>query len=192
MEQKKQLFIVIRIRKLRKDGDLMDIEKIKNASCIYISSLEYDSFYYEKDEKQRRLEKINKADRFSQCLSAVNKGNRFDYLNWLHKGDLITDQECADAVYSIWTMQERFYRCGMSKEKLVKMIKLAEKSPLLQSDIDDLSYQNIITIYRGVKVNNYRGLSWTVDKSVAEWFARRFGHDGISVMYLLEQLIKRI
>lgn len=178
MEQKKQLFIVIRIRKLRKDGDLMDIEKIKNASCIYISSLEYDSFYYEKDEKQRRLDWIKKADRFSQCLIAVNKGNRFDYLNWLHKGDLITDQECADAVYSIWTMQERFYRCGMSKEKLVKMIKLAEKSPLLQSDIDDLSYQNIITIYRGVKVNNYRGLSWTVNKSVAEWFARRFGHDG--------------
>ena len=156
----------------------MDIEKIKNASCIYISSLEYDSFYYEKDEKQRRLDWIKKADRFSQCLSAINKGNRFDYLNWLHKGDLITDQECADAVYSIWTMQERFYRCGMSKEKLVKMIKLAEKSPLLQSDIDDLSDQNIITIYRGVKVNNYRGLSWTVDKSVAEWFARRFGHDG--------------
>ena len=192
MVQKKQLYIVIRIRKLRKDGDLMDIEKIKNASCIYISSLEYDSFYYEKDEKQRRLDWIKKADRFSQCLIAVNKGNRFDYLNWLHKGDLITDQECADAVYSIWTMQERFYRCGMSKEKLVKMIKLAEKSPLLQSDIDDLSDQNIITIYRGVKVNNYRGLSWTVDKSVAEWFARRFGHDGISVMYLLEQLIKRI
>ena len=59
----------------------MDIEKIKNASCIYISSLEYDSFYYEKDEKQRRLDWIKKADRFSQCLSAINKGNRFDYLN---------------------------------------------------------------------------------------------------------------
>ena len=156
----------------------MDIEEIKNASCIYISCLEYDSLYYEKDERQRRLDWIKKADKFSQCLSAINKGNRFDYLNWLHKGNLITDQECADAVYSIWTMQERFYRCGMSKEKLIKMIKLSEKSPLLQSDIDDLSDENIITIYRGVKVNNYRGLSWTVDKNVAEWFARRFGHDG--------------
>ena len=49
---------------------------------------------------------------------------------------------------------------------------------LLQSDIDDLSDNNTVTIYRGVKVNNYRGLSWTIDKSVAEWFARRFGHDG--------------
>lgn len=156
----------------------MDIEKIKSVSWIYISSLEYDSFYYEKDEKQRRLGWIEKADRFSQCLSAINKGNRFDYLDWLHKNGLITDQECADAVYSIWTMQERFYRCGMSKEKLIKMIKLAEKSPLLQSDIDDLSDENSVTIYRGVKVNNYRGLSWTVDKGVAEWFARRFGHDG--------------
>lgn len=156
----------------------MDIEKIRNASCIYISSLEYDSFYYEEDEKQRRLDGINKAGRFSQCLSIINKGNRFDYLNWLHKEKLITDQECADAVFSIWTMQERFYRCGMTKEKLIKMMKMAEKSPLLQSDIDDLSDENTVTIYRGVKVNNYRGLSWTVDKSVAEWSVRRFRHNG--------------
>lgn len=156
----------------------MDIERIKNASYIYISSLEYDGAYYQEDEKQTRLERINKADTFSQCLCAINKGNRFDYLNWLHKGNLITDQECADKVYSIWTMQENFYRCGMSKEKLIKMMKLAEKSPLLQSNIDDLSDNNTVTIYRGVKVNNYRGLSWTIDKSVAEWFARRFRHNG--------------
>lgn len=156
----------------------MDLEIIKNASCIYLSSLDYDSLYYENDEKQRRLGWIEKVDRFSQCLSAINKGNRFDYLNWLHKDGLITDQECADAIYSIWTMQERFYRCGMSKAKMIKFMKIAEKSPLLQSDIDDLSDEKTVTIYRGVKVNNYRGLSWTVDKSVAEWFARRFGHDG--------------
>lgn len=156
----------------------MDIKRIRNASYIYISSLEYDGSCYEENEKQTRLERINKADRFSQCLNAINKGNRFDYLNWLHKQCLITDQECANAVYSIWTMQENFYRCGMSKEKLIKMMKIAEKSPLFQSDIDDLSDEDTITIYRGVKVNNYRGLSWTVDKSVAEWFARRFRHNG--------------
>lgn len=156
----------------------MDIDKIKNASCIYISSLGYDESYYQEDEEQTRLERVNKADTLSQCLCAINKGNRFDYLNWLHKGDLITAQECANAVYSIWTMQENFYRCGMSKEKLIKMMKIAEKSPLFQSDIDDLSDEDTITIYRGVKVNNYRGLSWTVDKSVAEWFARRFRHNG--------------
>ena len=75
-------------------------------------------------------------------------------------------------------MQENFYRCGMCKEKLIKMMKMAEKSLLLQSDIDDLSDENTVTICRGVKVNNYRGLSWTVDKSVAEWFARRFRYDG--------------
>lgn len=156
----------------------MDIERIRNASCIYISSLEYDGAYYQEDEKQTRLERINKADTLSQCLCAINKGNRFDYLNWIHKEGLITDQECADAVHSIWTMQENFYRCGMSKEKLIKMMKIAEKSPLLKSDIDDLSDEDMVTIYRGVKVNNYRGLSWTTDKNVAEWFARRFGYNG--------------
>lgn len=87
-------------------------------------------------------------------------------------------------------MQENFYRCGKSKEKLVKMMGLAEKPPLLQSDIDDLSDKDTVTIYRGVKVNNYRGLSWTVDKSVAEWFARRFRHNG-DRCYLFTGTIKK-
>jgi hypothetical protein len=137
----------------------------------------YSNFYDESDI-EKRLERISKADNLSKCLYAINKGNRLDYLNWLHKGQIITDQECADAVHNIWTMQENFYKCGMSKSNLIKFMKIAEKSPLLQSDIDDLSEDNTITIYRGVRVNNYRGLSWTTDKNVAEWFAKRFGNNG--------------
>ena len=55
---------------------------------------------------------------------------------------------------------------------------MAGKPLLSQLDIDNLSDENMVTIYRGVKVNNHRVLSWTVDKSVAEWFAKRFGYDG--------------
>lgn len=156
----------------------MDIESIKHFTYRYVSSLEFDSFYYGEDEKQRRLERIIKSDRFSQCIGTINKGNRFDYLNSLHKVGLITDQECAEAVYSIWTSQERFNRCGMPKIKLIKAMKMAEKSPLFQADINELSDGNMVTVYRGVRVNNYRGLSWTTDKKIAEWFAKRFGTNG--------------
>lgn len=156
----------------------MDINLIKNASCVYISSLEYGIPYYGESERQRGLQRIAKADNFSQCISAINKGNRFDYLNWLHKERMITDKECANAVYSIWTMQESFHNCGMCKSKLIRFMKMAGESLLSQLDIDDLSDENKVTIYRGVKVNNHRGLSWIVDKSVAEWFAKRFGYDG--------------
>ena len=156
----------------------MNIEDIKYFTYIYVSSLDFDSFYYGEDEKQMRLKRIISCERFSQCIDTINKGNRFDYLNYLHREKLLTDQECANIVYSIWTTQERFHRCGMPKTKLIRFMKMAEKSPLFQSDIDDLSDRNTVTVYRGVRVNNYRGLSWTTDKNVDEWFARRFGTNG--------------
>lgn len=156
----------------------MDIEDIKYSTYLYVSCLDFDSFIYGEDEKQRRIERIVRCENFFQCMDTVNRGNRFDYLKYLHKEKLLTDQECANIVYSIWTMQERFHRCGMPKIKLIKFMKMAEKSPLFQSDIDELSDGNTVTVYRGVRVNNYRGLSWTTDKKVAEWFARRFGTNG--------------
>jgi hypothetical protein len=37
------------------------------------------------------------------------------------------------------------------------------------------------TVYRGVNDRRYaRGFSWTLDRERAEWFARRFSHDGRS------------
>lgn len=49
---------------------------------------------------------------------------------------------------------------------------------ILYQKLIKMSDEDTVTIYRGVKVNNYCGLSWTIDKNVAEWFARRFGHNG--------------
>lgn len=149
----------------------MDLEEIKSFTEFYIASLIYD-------DEQKRLQRLSKADTLSQCVNVINKGNRFDYLNWLNKEGLISDQECADIVYSIWTMQEFFHNCGMCKTKMIKFMKLAQKSPLLQSDIDDLSDTDMVMIYRGVKVNDHRGLSWTTDRNIAEWFAKRLTHNG--------------
>ena len=109
-------------------------------------------------------------------MNVINKGNRFDFLNFLYKYNVITDQECADTLYSIWTMQERFYDCGMAKTKMIKFMKMAEKSLVLPDDIDKLSDDSVITIYRGVKENDYKGLSWTIDKNTAIWFAKRFSN----------------
>ena len=49
----------------------MDIEKVKHASCAYISCLEYDSFFYEKDEKQKRLEWIKQANKSNTFMLKV-------------------------------------------------------------------------------------------------------------------------
>lgn len=65
---------------------------------MYISSLPKEEFYYGENEKQMQLEKIVRADKFSQCISAINKGKRLNYLETLHKDGLVTDQEYTDAL----------------------------------------------------------------------------------------------
>ena len=57
-----------------------------------------------------------------------------------------------------------------------QIMKMAEKSLVLPDDIDKLSDDSVITIYRGVKENDYKGLSWTIDKNTAIWFAKRFSN----------------
>ncbi len=169
----------------------MDIEKIKEYTKIYIDSLQYGNAFRDEAYLNRQREKIVRAEKLEQYINAINKGNRFDFLNFLHKYNVITDQECADALYSIWTMQERFYDCGMAKTKMIKFMKMAEKSLVLPDDIDKLSDDSMITIYRGVKENDYKGLSWTTDKNTAIWFAKRFSYDVDKCYVFTGQLKKK-
>lgn len=156
----------------------MEIERVKEYTKIYIDSLLYSTPFHDEAYRQDQLAKVDDAKNLFRCMYIINKGNRFDYLNFLHKYEVITDQECADMVYSIWTMQERFHECGMAKTKLIRFMKMADKKISLPDDIEQLSDDDMVTIYRGVRVNNYKGLSWTIDKQLAEWFAKRFGVNG--------------
>lgn len=167
----------------------MNIETIKEYTKFYVDSLRYDDFYNE-SYRDRQIERIAKAENLEQCMNVVNKGNRFDFLNFLHKCGVITDQECADTVYSIWTMQEKFHNCGMAKTKMIKFMKMAEKTLVLPEDIAELSDDSMITVYRGVKENDYKGLSWTTNKNTAEWFARRFLYN-VDKVYLFSGKLKK-
>lgn len=169
----------------------MDIEKIREYTKIYIDSLQYGNAFRDEAYINRQIERIARAEKLEQYINAINKGNRFDFLNFLHKYNVITDQECADALYSIWTMQERFYDCGMAKTKMIKFMKMVEKSLVLPDDIDKLSDDSMITIYRGVKENDCKGLSWTTDKNTAIWFAKRFSYDVDKCYVFTGQLKKK-
>ena len=48
---------------------------------------------------------------------------------------------------------------------------------------------DMVTIYRGVDVGgNPDGLSWTLDKERAEWFARRFHGYGTLLTYTIQKV----
>ena len=64
---------------------------------------------------------------------------------------------------------------------LVSWYKNSNKKYLMEED-DFNVYNNLedeFTIYRGVGINrNPKGLSWTMNKEKAQWFANRFGGNG--------------
>lgn len=168
----------------------MDMDIVKQYTKIYIELLSYETAG-SKQFQLEKLEKLDTANTLSSYLYAINKGNRFDYLNFLYKNDVITEQECADTIYSIWTMQERFYNCGIAKTKMIKFMKLAKKTLVLPDAINELSGEDMLTVYRGAKYNDYKGLSWTIEKQVAIWFASRFSKNSDKCYIFTGKLPKR-
>ena len=72
---------------------------------------------------------------------------------------------------------------NLPQSKLLSMFQSAEPKHLMSQDelntLDELDAT--VTIYRGVTSfngKNVKALSWTLDRSVAEWFASRFDEDG--------------
>ena len=72
---------------------------------------------------------------------------------------------------------------NLSQSKLLSMFQSAEPRHLMSQDelhtLDELDAT--VTVYRGVtsfNAQNVKALSWTLDRSVAEWFATRFDEDG--------------
>ena len=72
---------------------------------------------------------------------------------------------------------------NLSQAKLLSMFQSADPHYLMNEDDFDLFsvLKDELTVYRGVteyNADNVKALSWTLDRSVAEWFATRFGESG--------------
>lgn len=146
----------------------MELEYIKELTIGFIYEI------MDKDKAMKKEKHIQKTNSFIEILYAIPKQDRFGYLDVLNKEHVIADQECADALHGIWTMQESFYKCGMPKLKMIQLMKIANKCADYQEKLNRLSDGDTVEIYRGLRVNNYRGMSWTTDKNIAIWFAKRF------------------
>lgn len=86
---------------------------------------------------------------------------------WIDSENISQDQDTWWALLTAQNLPERRSVDGRKK--------------FFMDDADRLAYENLpmsFDIYRGVdRGGNERGLSWTLDKERAEWFARRFhGH----------------
>ena len=119
---------------------------------------------------------------------------------WLHErpyrltafeeiSNKLTDTNYWKFVSSIWTDTENSY-ADYKKWRSLFSSKRSSKHYLMNEKEDQLlrSLPDEVVIYRGCQKNlNENGLSWSLDKSTAEFFANRFNQKGI----ILEKKISK-
>ena len=102
-----------------------------------------------------------------------------------HTKPYLSREDHSKILASAWTSAEAPNQdVDVSKTQLLAMFKAADPAVLMDKDEyrqwGELEGQ--ITVYRGVTPyngKNVRALSWTLDRNTAEWFAHRFGEEGM-------------
>lgn len=96
----------------------------------------------------------------------------------------LSREDMSQILVNAWVRSEAPHQdVNVSIEKLLNLFKSADPH-VLMDESDYEAFQELddtVTVYRGVTSYNsksLKALSWTLDKSIADWFAHRFDEDG--------------
>lgn len=128
-------------------------------------------------------ESIESASNVFGVYWMISKPYSLLFVNFVK--EYLSNEDFAKLLASAWVMEEcPNMNKNFSKKKLVGLFRRADRKFLMDEDevtmLDELD--DTVTVYRGMTAynkKNIRALSWTLDKSVAEWFAKRFGGKGV-------------
>lgn len=126
--------------------------------------------------------KIDEAKTAYEIFLMLNKTYALTFIKYAKDG--LSAAEFSEILADAWIKAEApNMGVNVSKTELVGLFNQADKQSLMTEDeqkrFADLT--ETVTVYRGVtsyNAKNVRALSWTLDRSKAEWFAHRFGEDG--------------
>lgn len=120
-----------------------------------------------RDDLQAKINSVDSAERVFMFLRTQYRLTLFKYTN-----QYMSPEDFKEVLLFSWIMVEHpLSDMNVTKGEMLRWFKKI-------GYISDLS--GVVMIYRGVGSEKYRGgISWTLDKSKAEWFATRFTDDGI-------------
>lgn len=120
-----------------------------------------------RDDLQAKINSVDSAERVFMFLRTQYRLTLFKYTN-----QYMSPEDFKEVLLFSWIMMEHpLSDMNVTKGEMLRWFKKI-------GYISDLS--GVVMIYRGVGSEKYRdGISWTLDKSKAEWFATRFTDDGI-------------
>jgi len=133
--------------------------------------------YYE--QKRKAVEQALEKKNYKEFVWLFERPYRVEA--FIKIADKLSDTDYWKLLSDIWIDTENQYAYLKEWKKLLGS-KRSSRHYLMDEDEDNLlrSLSNEVTIYRGCQKGlNESGLSWTLDKSKAQFFANRFGKKGI-------------
>lgn len=132
-----------------------------------------------KKEKELRLKRMRNMSPM-QIAFCVSKPYRMLYLSLAFP--YLTKKERSEIMHEVWISVENINNnVNVSQMEILKMLRKCNPKYLMGQENYEV-YENLpdtFTVYRGLQENAQEdGLSWTLSKEVAEWFASRFENDG--------------
>lgn len=132
--------------------------------------------------REQMAQIIQDAESANQLFYMITKSYRLAFLKYT--APYLSEQDAASALSFAWTSCEAPNSDpNLSRRELLALFRSVAPSVLM--DEEELRvYEELpdpVTVYRGVTAYNakmVKGLSWTLDRDTAEWFAHRYGEDG--------------
>jgi hypothetical protein len=133
------------------------------------------------EQKYNQLRKALDTKNFSQYVFLHERPYRVSVFKDI-KHEL-TDENYWKLLSSIWTDTENSYQDLGTWKNLFKSKRGQRHNLMTEDELNTMeSLDDTVTIFRGcVKNLNEDGLSWTLNKERAEWFANRFDQEGIVI-----------
>jgi hypothetical protein len=122
---------------------------------------------------------IDASDNIFRIFLMVNKpylGVVFKYIS-----DHLSNSDYAELLQYAWvSMENPNDDPNVSHREWIQMLKKADQKILMGEDYNVFSnFKDIVKVYRGTQsLSSTNGLSWSLSKDTAKWFATRFGKNG--------------
>lgn len=128
-------------------------------------------------------EMIRRANTVFDIYCLINKPYSMFFVDFI-KDDL-SIEDFSKLLADAWIREENPNSdVNMSKRKIIKLFHRADRNILMSAEeLENLNQMDdTVIIYRGVFQDTKKSiiaLSWTTDRTVAEWFSKRFGANGV-------------
>lgn len=184
---------------IAKDFLYTEIDTSSKFSPLIVTHPFFSSGWYYNPENDKWLDILNNKDDYNIAIKQAERmiDKTEDYCSFLliirkpyllaffkYTKQYLDEKDYSEFLINSWVMDE-YANCNtnVSKEELLKYFKEASKEFMMDEKETEVFEQldDVVTIYRGVtdyNKDNIKALSWTLDKTKAEWFATRFNREG--------------